>query len=92
MRIQIELDEIGVETLRQIKSTLKCGDMSHREFFDNAIAFFNWGVQQLAKGRRIGSFDEQNKNYIEMTMPIFERLQVSTNVATTKAVARAAAH
>ena len=75
MRIQIEMDDLGVATMDGIKAAAKKRDMSHKEFFDNAIAFLNWGVQQLAKGRQIGSFDEQNKNYIQITMPLFDRVQ-----------------
>jgi len=77
MRIQIELDELGVETMNHIKSAAKREEMSHKEFFDNAIAFLNWGVKQLLKGRQIASIDEQNKNYTEMTMPLFERIQAT---------------
>lgn len=77
MRIQIELDELGVETMNRIKAAAKHEDMSHKEFFNNAIAFLNWGVQQLLKGRQVGTLDEQNKNYAQMTMPLFERIQVA---------------
>jgi ribosomal protein L20 len=78
MRIQIELDQLGVETINRIKAAARQEDMSHKEFFNNAIAFLNWGVQQLMRGRKIASVDEQNKNYAEMTMPLFERIQAVT--------------
>ena len=91
MRIQIELDPLGVETIQKIKVAARKEDMSHKEFFDNAIAFLNWGVQQLLKGRQVGSFDEQNKNYLQMTMPLFERVEASrTVVAAAKAHAASA--
>jgi len=77
MRIQLELDAMGVETINKIKAAAQREGMSHKEFFDNAIAFLNWGVQQLLKGRQIGSFDEQNKNYLQMTMPLFERVETA---------------
>jgi large subunit ribosomal protein L7/L12 len=78
MRIQIELDELGVETMNRIKAAAKRDDMSHKEFFDNAIAFLNWGVKQLLKGRQIASIDDRNQNYAQMTMPLFERIQSAT--------------
>lgn len=82
MRIQIELDTLGVETMNRIKAAAQREGMSHKEFFDNAIAFLNWGVQQVLKGRQIGSFDEENRNYVGMTMPLFERIEASQAAAT----------
>ncbi|HLJ25620.1 MAG TPA: hypothetical protein VKY85_02815 [Candidatus Angelobacter sp.] len=91
MRIQIELDAIGVETMNKIKAAAQKEGMSHKEFFDNAIAFLNWGVQQLVKGRQIGSFDEQNKNYLQMTMPLFERVEAARPAPAARAAAVASA-
>lgn len=82
MRIQIELDTLGVETMNRIKAAAQREGMSHKEFFDNAIAFLNWGVQQVIKGRQIGSLDEENRSYLVMTMPLFERIEASQAAAT----------
>jgi hypothetical protein len=90
MRIQIELDAVGVDTMNKIKAAAQKEGMSHKEFFDNAITFLNWGVQQLLKGRQIGSFDAQNKNYLQMTMPLFERIETARPASAIGATAASA--
>lgn len=76
MRIQVQLDKRGEEILVEIKQATQKEDMSYRELFDNAIALLYWAVQQLQQGRTIASLDENEKNYKQVTMPLFDRIKV----------------
>ncbi len=84
MRIQIELNDRGEQIISEIKQAVGNLTMSHRELFDNAITFLQWGIQQRQQGRIIASLNETDKNYKELIMPILE-------AAKPKAVAVAAA-
>jgi hypothetical protein len=75
MRIQVQLDKRGEEIISEIKQAAEKEDMSYRELFDNAMAFLYWGVQQLQEGRTIASLDENEKNYKQVTMPLFDRVK-----------------
>lgn len=88
MRIQIELNDSGVNLLKRIKKAAESEDMSHRELFDNALTVLDWCVQQRQQGRIVASLDESEKNYKELIMPILQKVEVLVK----KAVAHGASY
>ncbi len=75
MRIQLELDESFSRIVSQIKTAAGNEKMSYRDFFDNAIGFLNWGVKQVQSGRIIAAVNEEEQTYVQITMPLFDRIQ-----------------
>jgi hypothetical protein len=70
MRIQIEVDENGVQVLNAIKQAT--GLSTYKDIFNNAVTLFEWAIRQRVDGRVIASLDERTKRYKEMTMPALE--------------------
>jgi hypothetical protein len=70
MRIQLDLDDAGVELLEHLKRAT--GLKTHKELFNTAITLLEWAVNQRQQGRLIASMDEENKNYREVLIPALE--------------------
>lgn len=70
MRIQIDVDDNGVQVLNDIKQAT--GLTTYKDIFNNAITLFEWAIRQRVGGRVIASLDERTKRYKEMTMPALE--------------------
>lgn len=70
MRIQLDLDEPGVERLNELRE--KTGIRTYKELFNNAITLLDWAVRQRQEGRIVASLDETNMNYKELQMPALE--------------------
>jgi hypothetical protein len=70
MRIQLDLDDTGVELLDRLEKAT--GSRTHKEFFNNAITLMDWAVRQRQAGRIIASMDERDENYKELQMPALE--------------------
>ena len=70
MRIQLDLDDAGVELLDELKEAT--GLKTHKELFNTAITFLEWAVKQREQGRIIASMDEGDKNYKEIVIPALE--------------------
>lgn len=70
MRIQLDLDEVGMKLLDELKTAT--GSKTHKELFNNAITLLDWAISQRQSGRIVASLDESNKNYKELQMPALE--------------------
>ena len=70
MRIQLDLDEEGMNLVERLKTAT--GSKTYKELFNNALTLLDWAIRQRHEERKIGSFDEQNKNYRELQMPALE--------------------
>jgi hypothetical protein len=87
MRIQIDVDDNGIQVLNDIK--LATGVSTYKDIFNNAITLFEWAIRQRVGGRVIASLDERTKRYKEMTMPALE--DAMRRASTAKSVEYAAA-
>jgi hypothetical protein len=70
MRIQLDLDDVGVGVLERLKEAT--GARTHKELFNNAITLLDWAVKQRRDGRIIASLDERTENYRELQLPALE--------------------
>lgn len=70
MRIQLDLDDPGVNLLDELKEAT--GLKTHKELFNTAITLLDWAVKQRQQKRIIASMDEDNKNYKEILIPALE--------------------
>jgi len=70
MRIQLDVDEKGVQLLDWLKG--QTNSKTQKELFNNAMTLLTWAVKQRSQGRIIASLDEQNENYKELQMPALE--------------------
>lgn len=69
-RIQLDLDESGIELLSRLERDT--GARTHKEFFNNAITLVDWAVKQRQAGRIVASMDPEQENYRELQMPALE--------------------
>lgn len=69
MRIQVQLNDRGVDLINKIKEALD-PDMSYKDLFDNAICLLDWSIQQRQHGRIIVSYNESDNSYRELAMPV----------------------
>jgi hypothetical protein len=88
MRIQIEVDENGVQVLNAIRQAT--GLSTYKDIFNNAVTLFEWAIRQRVDGRVIASLDERTKRYKEMTMPALEDAVRRTTTAKPAPYAEAA--
>jgi hypothetical protein len=72
MRIQIDVDDSGIQLLEKIKDAT--GVSTYKDLFNNAVTLFDWAIRQRAQGRVIASLDEKTKQYREITMPALEEV------------------
>jgi hypothetical protein len=79
MRIQLDLDDAGVEVVEGLKEAT--GSKTHKELFNNAITLLDWAVKQRQDGRIIASLDESNENYRELQMPALENAARQASLA-----------
>ena len=79
MRIQIEIDEIGIRVLEEIKK--KTGLSTYKDIFSNAVTLLEWAAKQRAEGRAVASLDERSKNYRELQMPALEEAARRARIA-----------
>ena len=70
MRIQLDMDEAGVELVDELKRLTGC--RTYRDLFNNAISLLDWAVRQRMEGRKITSFDEGNDVCRELVMPALQ--------------------
>ncbi len=70
MRIQVEFDESGIETIDRLKG--KTGLATYKDLFNNALALFSWAINERLKGRIIVSLNEDSREYKELHMPSLE--------------------
>jgi hypothetical protein len=72
VRIQLDLDEKGLQLLDNLKSVM--GVKTHKELFNNAVTLLDWAVRQRSNGYAIAALDEQNKTFRELQMPALEHV------------------
>jgi hypothetical protein len=82
MRIQLDLDDTGVEVLESLKEAT--GSKTHKELFNNAVTLLDWAVKQRQDGRIIASLDESNENYRELQMPALENAAKQASLASAR--------
>jgi len=67
VRVQLDMPENRVRELEQIMA--KTGVATRKDIFENALALFEWAVNERTVGRKIGSIDEEGDGYRELLMP-----------------------
>jgi hypothetical protein len=48
---------------------------TYKDLFNNALSLFEWAVEEAEVGRKLISFDEQDKRSRELAMPVIDRLK-----------------
>jgi len=67
--VRVQLD-LPVERIDDMESIIaKTGMTTRKDLFENALALFEWAVEQRQQGRIIASIDEATNNYREVVMP-----------------------
>ena len=71
MRIQLDLDEAGLELVEELKEMT--GTRTYKDLFNNAITLLDWAVKQRSEGRLITSINGRGGDTRELVMPTLYR-------------------
>jgi hypothetical protein len=73
VRVTIEL---APEKQQEIEDLLsECGFSDKKDLINNAITMLGWAVKSLKSGCKVGTIDEENRQYTELQMPFMLRLR-----------------
>ena len=72
MRIQIEINDEERDAIDAL--ILKAGLKTKKELFNNALAIFEWALNEKKNGRSIASIDKDNEVIRELLMPTLSRI------------------
>lgn len=72
-RIVLELAESRTIALDELQE--KLGLDTRKQLFDYAIGLLEWAVMQRRLGRVIMVGEHEKKDYIELSMPVLDRVQ-----------------
>lgn len=67
-RIQVELSPTELERMSFVMHVCEIG--TRRDLFNNALTLFDWVVNEVIKGRKIASFDDQSSDRMILSMPV----------------------
>jgi hypothetical protein len=67
IRVQLDMPEERVKDLEKIMA--KTGVSTRKDIFENALALFEWAVNERMSGRKIASLDEKENGFRELLMP-----------------------
>ena len=70
VRVQLDLPEERVNELDQIMQ--ETGLSTRKDLINQALTLFQWALRERQAGRMIGSVDEANQRYKELSMPALE--------------------
>lgn len=67
--VRVQLD-MPADRIREIETIIaKTGVSTRKDVFENALALFEWAVNERIKGRKIASIDEEQDGFCEIIMP-----------------------
>jgi hypothetical protein len=67
--------ELPEENVREIRALMEEAHVdTYKELFGNALSLLHWAVQEVKRGRVIGSIDEEQDKYKELVMPILQNV------------------
>lgn len=69
-RMQLQVSDSRFDELQELMR--ECGIEQQKDLFNNALALFEWAVNERRKGRIVASVDEENKRYKEISMVALE--------------------
>jgi hypothetical protein len=67
VRVQLDMPEDRIRDIEQIMA--KTGVSTRKDVFENALALFEWAVNERTSGRKIASLREDEDGYRELLMP-----------------------
>lgn len=67
MRMEIALDDAGIQLIEELK--ILTGLKTNKDFFNNAVTLFDWAVVQEMLGRTLVSLDELKGDPQRLVMP-----------------------
>lgn len=67
VRVQLDMPEDRVKDIELIMA--KTGVRTRKDVFENALALFEWAVNERAAGYKIASVDEDRERFHELLMP-----------------------
>lgn len=67
IRVQLDMPEGRIKDLETIMA--KTGVSTRKDVFENALALFEWAVNERISGRKIASVDEMENGFHELLMP-----------------------
>jgi hypothetical protein len=72
MRVQLEFSK---EKVAELKRLMERGNLkTYNDLFDNALTLMKWAIQEVEKGRGIGSFDDSEDLLKELAMPFLQHV------------------
>jgi Ca2+-binding EF-hand superfamily protein len=66
-RFNLEFPDDYKEIVNELME--KTGLRTQKDVFENALAFFGWGVREASRGHVIASLNEETKTYGQIHMP-----------------------
>jgi hypothetical protein len=70
MRIQLDLDDYGIEMVDELKRLT--GSRTYKDLFNNAMSLLDWAVRQRMHGNTISSIDSGTGPSKELVMPALQ--------------------
>jgi hypothetical protein len=77
VRVQLDMPEDRVKDIENIMA--KTGVSTRKDVFENALALFEWAVNERANGRKIASLDKNEDGYRELLMPALASVKNEAN-------------
>ncbi len=65
-KIEFLLEDEKRDQIRVLEAA--CGFTGPKDLLNNALTIFEWMVREISEGRIIGSIDEKNSKYKELSM------------------------
>lgn len=72
-RLQFDVSDSEVRELDRLMT--KCGLLTRKDMFNNALTLLRWAAREIENDRDIASVDDKTEQYFILNMPIFDALR-----------------
>lgn len=72
-RVQLDFNEEFFEELELLQKETNFS--TRKELFDNAFTLFQWALDEVKKGNKVGSFNDGEDDFTEIMMPVFNKIK-----------------
>jgi hypothetical protein len=72
-RVQFDMKDSKLTRLEELMN--EAGIETRKDYFNNALSMFEWAIEELKKGRVIGTIDPQTGAYNQLVMPILSGIR-----------------
>lgn len=77
MEIRFSVDDNYVKELQS-----KVAGSKPTQIASEALSLFNWAVEEVKKGKKIVSLDEEHESYKEITTPVLDKAKPQSSTGT----------